>query len=75
MSSTLLDRRILIVEDEYFVAQEIARLFRTVGARVFGPSPTADAAMALAQEEQIDAAVLDIFLRDGNVYSNSQISC
>ena len=68
MSSPLLDRRVLIVEDEYFVAQDMARVFRTVGARVFGPTPTANAAMALAQEEQIDAAVLDIHLRDGDVY-------
>jgi CheY-like chemotaxis protein len=68
VTSTLLDRRVLIVEDEFFVAQEMARLFRSVGARVFGPTPTAQAAMALAQEEQIDAAVLDIRLRDGDVY-------
>lgn len=66
--STLLDRRVLIVEDEYFVAQDMARKLRAVGARIFGPTPTADGAMALAEEEQIEAAVLDIRLREGNVF-------
>jgi two-component SAPR family response regulator len=66
--TSCLDRRVLIVEDEYFVAQDLARTLRKVGARVFGPSPSAEAALALVQEEQIDGAILDIHLRDGKVY-------
>jgi CheY-like chemotaxis protein len=68
MSSNLADRRVLVVEDEYFVAQQIARAFRELGAQVLGPVPTSEAAIAIAREKQVDAAVLDIHLREGTAY-------
>jgi CheY-like chemotaxis protein len=63
MSSSLANRRVLVVEDEYFVAQQIARAFRELGAQVLGPVPTSEAAIAIAREKKVDAAVLDIHLR------------
>src|SRR5262249_6943566 len=68
MSRSLGEKRILIVEDEYFIAQDMARAFRALGARVFGPVATAEAAMDLVREQDVDVAVLDIHLRGGTVY-------
>jgi DNA-binding response OmpR family regulator len=56
--------RILIVEDEYFIAQEMAEALESAGMTVLGPCPTVAAALALlAGEDPCDAAVLDASLR------------
>jgi CheY-like chemotaxis protein len=62
------DRRILVVEDEYFVADDIARALAISGAVVVGPVPTRQEALRLLASERIDAAVLDINLRGEMVY-------
>lgn len=62
------DKRILLVEDEYFVAHDIARFLEFHGATVIGPAGTLDAAFAHAREEALDAAVLDVNLRNQLVY-------
>lgn len=57
-------RRILVVEDEYVIAHEIATVLTRCGAAVVGPVPTVDRALALiGSAEPIDSAVLDINLR------------
>jgi len=62
-------RRVLVVEDEYFVACDIARALAQGGAEVIGPAPDADGALALLDQHQaIDAAVLDINLKGETVY-------
>jgi CheY-like chemotaxis protein len=62
-------RRILVVEDEYLLADDISRALAEAGAEVLGPVASARAAEAIiASEERIDAAVLDINLRDGAVF-------
>jgi len=53
-------RRILVVEDEYFSAEELREALHRLGAEVVGPVPTGEAALALLKSEPIDAAVLDI---------------
>ncbi|WP_066530845.1 response regulator [Erythrobacter sp. CCH5-A1] len=56
--------RILVVEDEYFIAQEIAEALESAGYRVVGPCPkVADALAILAGADPCDAAVLDASLR------------
>ena len=35
----LTGRRILVVEDEYFIADDIARALTSLGAEVVGPAP------------------------------------
>lgn len=55
--------RILVVEDEYFIAEELREALHRLGAEVVGPVPTGEAALALLKSEPIDAAVLDINLR------------
>lgn len=56
-------RRILIVEDEYFVADDLATDLRNMGAVVVGPvGNVADAMALIATTPQLDGAVLDINL-------------
>ncbi|MCP3905888.1 MAG: response regulator [Planctomycetes bacterium] len=57
--------RVLVVEDDYFVARSLGVLLGALGAEVVGPASTADQACELAREEEIDAAVLDISLTPG----------
>lgn len=63
------DQRILVVEDEYVVAEAIDRILTRAGAVVLGPVPSVDQAMALLdQEGRIDIAILDINLGEHKVY-------
>lgn len=63
-SNTLAGARILIVEDEYFLADDARSILAEVGASVIGPVPTAAKASALIQsDQQIDCALLDVNLR------------
>ena len=63
----LAGRRVLVAEDEFFVAQDIALAVEDAGGSVVGPFATlADAATALARETP-DAAVLDVDLKDGRI--------
>lgn len=56
-------RRILAVEDEYFLADELDRELKAAGAVVLGPVPSVAAALeALASDRTPDAAVLDVNL-------------
>lgn len=56
--------RILIVEDEYFLAREIADVIEAAGMAVAGPCPSVPKALALLDDEACDAAVLDVSLRN-----------
>ena len=55
--------RLLVVEDEYFIADDIARAIRRIGAEVVGPVARRKDAMALIEGERLDAAVVDINLQ------------
>ena len=54
--------RILVVEDDYFVALDLEGGLRDAGLQVVGPVPTADEAIALARVENPVLAVMDIRL-------------
>ena len=55
--------RILVVEDEYLIADDLRLALIDAGADVLGPVPTVTAAQSvLAAESRIDAALLDINL-------------
>lgn len=67
--ASLKGRRILVVEDEFFQAKDLARALSEAGARLVGPVPSfGDAVKALDGDTGIDAAVLDINLRGRMVY-------
>ena len=59
---------VLIVEDEYFLADDLARGFADKGISILGPVPSIDQAMALVERQQVNLAVLDIALDDSKVY-------
>ena len=61
-------RRILIVEDELFVAMDIELVVLRAGHHVVGFAGTAEGAVALAQQTEPDLVLMDIRLagtRDG----------
>ena len=61
--SALVNRRVLVAEDEYMIAEEIATVLGDAGAEVLGPMPrVADALRLLAAENRIDGALLDVNL-------------
>lgn len=61
--------RILVVEDEYLLADDLREALTQAGAQVLWPVPSVDDAQALiAREAAIDAAVLDINLRGEMVF-------
>ena len=65
-SQPLAGRRVLIVEDRYLIASEMADEVRRLGAEVVGPSPDLARARDLITGERLDAALLDINL-DGEL--------
>lgn len=61
--------RILVVEDEYLLADDLRDALSDAGAQVLGPVPSVEDAQALiAAEPRIDGAVLDINLRGKMVF-------
>lgn len=61
-------RRVLVVEDEMTIVLIIEDALCDLGAEIVGPASRVDAAISLATEASIDAAILDINIRGGNSY-------
>ena len=61
-------QRVLIVEDEYFLAQDLAEYLNHLGVEVVGPVGTVTDALELLHYADIQGAVLDINLRGERVY-------
>ncbi len=59
---------ILIVEDEYFLAEETRRSLEGAGAIVVGPVSHVNDALLLLEQERVDAAILDVHLGDELVF-------
>ncbi|GEP10801.1 response regulator [Methylobacterium gnaphalii] len=55
-------RRILVVEDDYFLADDLQRRLRASGAIVLGPVPSVEGALGLVDRETVDAASIDVKL-------------
>ncbi|WP_433851495.1 response regulator [Stenotrophomonas nitritireducens] len=69
MNASLAGRRILVVEDEYMLAECLHDLLRGDGAEVLGPASCVEDANALLDRHPLpDAAVLDINLGRQSVY-------
>jgi DNA-binding response OmpR family regulator len=58
-------RRVLVVEDEYYIATDAARALRSAGAEVVGPCASEEAASAEVVKQRPDAVVVDINLGGG----------
>jgi hypothetical protein len=67
--SLLTGRRILIVEGEYFLADDIARACRALGAAIEGPFSNGEDAQAVPNGlRMVDGAVLDVNLGSASVF-------
>ncbi len=67
-ASRLHGRRVLIVEDEYMLASDLARGFAKAGIDIVGPTGSLAKAIQLLKDGGVDGAVLDIKLSDKQVY-------
>lgn len=57
-------KRILVVEDDYLIAQDLCDLLSSYGAEIVGPAGRVDDGLELAQNTaRLDCAVLDLNLR------------
>ncbi|MDH2351930.1 response regulator [Bradyrhizobium sp. SSUT112] len=67
--AALSGRRIFIVEDEYFLADDIGKACRALGADVAGPAGDLDDALRILHDGSIlDAAVLDVNIRSQMIF-------
>lgn len=68
MPNTLQDLSILIVEDEVITAMDVAATVEYAGGTVLGPCSSVQDALNLIEHNTIHAAILDVNLRDGDVW-------
>lgn len=61
--------RVLIVEDEAMISMLIEDMVLDFGCEIVGPASRIDKAMALAREEALDAALLDVNVDGEAVFS------
>jgi DNA-binding response OmpR family regulator len=60
--------RVLVVEDDYFIASDVRDSLEEMGCDVVGPYATIEEATAAMESESLDAAVLDVNLSGDAVY-------
>jgi DNA-binding NtrC family response regulator len=65
---TLARKRVLIVEDEFIIAMNIALEVATRGGVVVGPLGTVDGALKAIKNADVDGAILDINLRGTSAF-------
>jgi CheY-like chemotaxis protein len=68
----LTGRRVLIGEDEYLIARDIQRLLVDAGCAEVTIVPSIAECARVRAEKQLDAAVLDLRLNDGDVCELAQ---
>lgn len=54
--------RVLLVEDEFFIALDIGQQLADAGFEVVGPAPSVSKALSLVDEQGCDVAILDVNL-------------
>jgi DNA-binding NtrC family response regulator len=65
----LAGKSVVLVEDEYLIADVLRTVLELEGARVLGPYASVDLALRSADDvAQADVAVLDVNLKGGHVY-------
>jgi two-component SAPR family response regulator len=64
MLAPLKGRRLLVVEDDYFIVEDLLRELEQAGTEVIGPVPNLGQAMKLlGSTKHLDGAILDINLQ------------
>jgi CheY-like chemotaxis protein len=67
-STLFAGKHVLVVEDEFLLANETRKSLVKLGAKVVGPVPRVEQALTLIGAQAIDAAILDVFLNDSLVF-------
>ncbi|AUW57316.1 hypothetical protein C1T17_03620 [Sphingobium sp. SCG-1] len=66
--------QILVVEDEYLIAMDMDVTLTGLGAQVVGPAPSIETALiAIANDRQLDVAVMDINLGEERSYPVAEV--
>jgi DNA-binding response OmpR family regulator len=65
--------RILIAEDNALLLLDIADALSEAGADIVGPAVSVQTAVSLARSEPLDAGVLDVAIKGGNVFPIAKI--
>lgn len=63
--SNLAGQRVLVIEDDFYLAADTANVLRRAGAEVIGPFPHEAAATEAIARERLGAAIVDINLGSG----------
>jgi DNA-binding response OmpR family regulator len=66
-------KKILIVEDNYPIAESISRTIADVGFAPVGPVDTADRAITRIEQDTPDGALLDVGLREGSAVAVADV--
>ena len=66
--ASLAGLRVLVVEDDMLIALDIEGTLQDLGCVVVGPVGKLDVAMQMANDEVLDAAILDVNIRGGHIY-------
>lgn len=66
-------RRVLVVEDDMLIALMIEGTLSDLGIEIVGPTGSVAEARQLASHRQVDAAVLDVNIRDGSSFPVADI--
>ena len=61
-------RRVLVVEDQFLIAEEMRRAVERLGGRVVGPVASVEGALSVAAEQRLDLALLDVDVRGAQIY-------
>jgi DNA-binding response OmpR family regulator len=65
--------RVLVMEDNWLIADAIADVLHDAGVDVVGPVPDTSRGIELARTAELDGAVLDIQLADGHCFGAATI--
>lgn len=71
--SSIAGKRVLIIEDEALFAMDLQEELENAGSVVVGPVGTLEDAIAIAEREEIDAAVVDVDLHGQQSYPAADI--
>ena len=61
--------RLLVIEDEWLIAEDHVVTLQTGGYQVIGPAACVDDAVRLLNAEPVDAAILDVQLNGENTFA------
>lgn len=74
VEAVLRDCRVLLAEDDYFIADAMQMALEDAGAVVLGPVASVSEALALLdREREVDRAVLDVNLDGERVYPVAEV--